>query len=82
MRSRARDQLDGTALKAPVTDGPDEDDGGGAGTPPRRRRRAVGPAGSTSAVPDVGPAAWSGEHEPSEDDDERLLREVPPHHGR
>ena len=68
-----------------VTDGPDEGDDDGDGevavTSPRRRRRAVGPAGTSSAVPDVGAAGWSdGPHQP-EDDDERLLREVPPHHG-
>jgi DNA-binding MarR family transcriptional regulator len=47
----------------------------------RRRRRAVGPAG---AVPGTEPALDLGEdRDPAAraDDDERLLREVPPHHG-
>jgi len=58
-------------------------------TPPRRRRRAVGPAGATPSPPVVGPpVSWlealpdeqpSDEQQPDEDD--RLLREVPPHHG-
>lgn len=56
--------------------GPDE----GAARP-RRRRRAVGPPGarpSTAAELDV----LSPEPErPAPDDDERLRREVPPHHG-
>ncbi len=68
-------------MTVPATDGPDERNGEVAVTPPRRRRRAVGPAGSASPVPDVGPATWPGDVEPPQDDDERLLREVPPHHG-
>ena len=42
----------------------------------RLRRRAVGPPGATPAVDEPRP-------EPREqaDDDERFLREVPPHHG-
>jgi hypothetical protein len=31
-------------------------------------------------VPDAGTTAWT-EPEAPEDDDERFLREVPPHHG-
>ena len=48
---------------------------------PRRRRRAVGPPGarpSTAADLDVlAPEPQA----PAPDDDERLRREVPPHHG-
>lgn len=47
----------------------------------RRRRRAVGPPG---AVPVEEPRLELEpglEEPPGVDDDERLLREVPPHHG-
>jgi hypothetical protein len=64
-----------------ATTGPDEHGGEGATTPPRRRRRrAVGPAGVPSAAPDAA-SDWSLAPDPPEDGDERLLREVPPHHG-
>lgn len=51
-----------------------------AGAPARRRRRAVGPPGARpSQEPDLRldplPTPSGG------DDDERLRREVPPHHG-
>ncbi len=48
---------------------------------PRRRRRAVGPPGARPAEEpalDLRPAETE---QPPVDDDERLLREVPPHHG-
>jgi hypothetical protein len=48
---------------------------------PRRRRRAVGPPG---ARPGQEPDLDVREPPPAprpEDDDERLRREVPPHHG-
>jgi hypothetical protein len=51
---------------------------------PRRRRRAVGPAGARPADPgEVGRLLREPDDEPApvEDDDERLRREVPPHHG-
>lgn len=55
----------------------------------RRRRRAVGPApsGAGPSERDAGVAGWpaTGWADPDEllaaDDDERLLRDVPPHHG-
>ena len=52
--------------------------------PPRRRRRAVGPAGARPPAPaeqwaDLLPAEPVPAERP--DDDERLRREVPPHHG-
>ena len=47
--------------------------------PVRRRRRAVGPAGAAPAVPVEDWPAVS--EEPVPDDDERLLADVPPHHG-
>ncbi len=61
----------------------------GQGPTGRRRRRAVGPASSvrpTAGSPEPEPAArelgWGEAHEGTgTDDDERLLREVPPHHG-
>ena len=46
----------------------------------RRRRRAVGPPGARPAQEpalDLRPEP----EQPPADDDERLLREVPPHHG-
>jgi hypothetical protein len=47
---------------------------------PRRRRRAVGPAGARpSQEPD--PALRDPAPDLPPDDDQRLLREVPPHHG-
>lgn len=53
--------------------------------PVRRRRRAVGPTGAPAAAP-VEP--WPLTAEPDDgqahgatDDDDRLRREVPPHHG-
>lgn len=47
---------------------------------PRRRRRAVGPAGARpSQEPDLALRDPAPELPP--DDDLRLLREVPPHHG-
>lgn len=57
--------------------------------PSRRRRRAVGPAGARSTQqPDDGllelGVVQPGGLEPpvaGPDDDERLRREVPPHHG-
>ena len=62
------------------TSGPDESDA--EVTPsPRRRRRAVGPAGAAAAEPLGAPRGWSAGSDEAEDDDERLLREVPPHHG-
>lgn len=46
---------------------------------PRRRRRAVGPPGAQpSQEPDL---ALDEDVPVPPDDDERLLREVPPHHG-
>ena len=54
----------------------------------RPRRRAVGPPGSRRAVAEdaTGLLAEDGRADDGaddlvEDDDERLLREVPPHHG-
>jgi hypothetical protein len=48
---------------------------------PRRRRRAVGPAGAWRPAAGA-PAPLASPDEPSgDDDDERFLREVPPHHG-
>lgn len=57
---------------------PDPDD-----APPRRRRRAVGPPGARpSHEPVVDLPTHDAEQPPAADDgDERLLREVPPHHG-
>ena len=47
---------------------------------PRRRRRAVGPPGAQpSQEPDLALRDPAPELPP--DDDARLLREVPPHHG-
>jgi hypothetical protein len=64
-----------------ATTSPDEHGGEVATTSPRRRRRrAVGPPGAPSTVPDRAASDWSGPDAP-EDDDERFLREVPPHHG-
>jgi hypothetical protein len=47
---------------------------------PRRRRRAVGPPGARPAA-EPRLDLRQPEAEPAADDDERLLREVPPHHG-
>lgn len=56
----------------------------------RRRRRAVGPPGAWPAPADEGGASGrlgeagdrsAGDERPPVDDDERLLRDVPPHHG-
>ena len=48
----------------------------------RRRRRAVGPVGAPATVPVEGWVLTPPEDlSPGEDDDERLRREVPPHHG-
>ncbi|MDQ3612012.1 MAG: hypothetical protein M4D85_10490 [Actinomycetota bacterium] len=57
----------------------------------RRRRRAVGPPGSRPAEPrPAAPAAQVGDRaaqpddrpdEHPDDDEERLRRDVPPHHG-
>ena len=54
--------------------------------PARRRRRAVGPAGSSpaQAPPELDGVRSPNEPSPEDrmaQDDERLLREVPPHHG-
>ena len=49
---------------------------------PRRRRRAVGPAGARpSAEPDLGLVDPTPGKRGDSADDERLRREVPPHHG-
>ena len=49
--------------------------------PPRRRRRAVGPAGARpTQEPDLQLEEPAADLPPA-DDDERLRREVPPHHG-
>ena len=49
----------------------------------RTRRRAVGPPGATASRDADVPVLGSTEHDegPPPDDDERLLRDVPPHHG-
>lgn len=49
--------------------------------PARRRRRAVGPPGARPAAEPERGALAPHEAPVPEDDDERLLREVPPHHG-
>lgn len=62
--------------EAHVGGGPDAE----RGAAPRRRRRAVGPPGarpSTAADLDV---LAPEPTRPAPDDDERLRREVPPHH--
>ena len=51
----------------------------------RRRRRGVGPPGSRPGTADDGLGAWADTPAPDPDAeepdrDERLLREVPPHH--
>lgn len=52
-------------------------------TRPRRRRRAVGPPGAWPAPADAAvEAAREPAAEQDADDDERLLRERPPHHDR
>jgi hypothetical protein len=52
-------------------------------TPTVRRRSAAGPDTPESVLPDTTrderDVGWGDAPEP--DDDERLLREVPPHHG-
>jgi len=68
-------------VTASAEDAAEQRDGGGAATRPRRRRRAVGPAGAPSPAVDGPEPAWSAQPDATEDDDERLLREVPPHHG-
>ena len=58
--------------------------GNGPTPAPRRRRRAVGPVGARPPEPGEGvrlPREPDEEPAPNEDDDERLRREVPPHHG-
>ena len=53
---------------------------GEPGRAPRRRRRAVGPPGARPAQePDLALRDPAPDAPP--DDDARLLREVPPHHG-
>ena len=54
--------------------------------PARRRRRAVGPPGSRPGAAEDGPGTWTDTTPPDPDavepdEDERLQREVPPHHG-
>ena len=51
--------------------------------PVRRRRRAVGPAGASPGVrlEVPGTAAPDADQPSQESDDDRLRREVPPHHG-
>lgn len=48
---------------------------------PRRRRRAVGPPGAQSEQEPALDVRSPDSDQPPVDDDERLLREVPPHHG-
>lgn len=48
---------------------------------PRPRRRAVGPPGARPAQEPALDVRSPDTEQPSVDDDERLLREVPPHHG-
>jgi hypothetical protein len=47
---------------------------------PRRRRRAVGPPGAKPPVEEPR-ADVEEDRSPDRDDDERFLRDVPPHHG-
>ena len=50
--------------------------------PRRRRRRAVGPAGAPPAGEELQPGLSElAERDHDEDDVERFLRDVPPHHG-
>ncbi len=54
--------------------------------PERTRRRSVGPPGAVPphGEPVLDPALWTSAEDadlPAPDDDERLLRDVPPHHG-
>jgi hypothetical protein len=46
----------------------------------RRHRRAVGPVGALPAAPE--PRVEDPEPEARSDDDERFLRDRPPHHDR
>ena len=50
---------------------------------PRRRRRAVGPTGAPPASDEPSPelTELNEPRDRDEDDEERLLRDVPPHHG-
>lgn len=48
---------------------------------PRRRRRAVGPAGARPSQEPDRSLAEQARDAGTPDDDERLRREVPPHHG-
>ena len=50
--------------------------------PTRPRRRAVGPPGARPPVDEPRPEATDDETTPAPDDDERFLRERPPHHDR
>lgn len=47
----------------------------------RRRRRAVGPPGAAPAQEPRLELDRADPETPAAEDDERLLREVPPHHG-
>lgn len=49
---------------------------------PRRRRRAVGPTGSSPAAEPVLDLDSEPHPQPAADDDERLIRDRPPHHDR
>ena len=89
-RDRARTGCAGEDVVAgPPAPGPRDGEGdtvagrGGAGRG-RRRRRAVGPPGAAPAQDAALGSPLLDEDEPDAarpDDDERFLREVPPHHG-
>ncbi len=71
-----------------MTSGGEDEQGAGVDGPGaargRRRRRAVGPPGAAPAPAGPVVSPLLDEDEPDArrpDDDERFLREVPPHHG-